>query len=145
MKRKITITATLILILLSLGIGCIETQNEAAEINSTGFQDVTVEEVKQMIDNKEVFILDVRTQEEFDAGYIKGAVLIDVKELESRVDEVPLGEKILVYCRSGRRSITASNILIDAGHKDVYNMLGGINEWKAAGYPVVLPEGNIKE
>ena len=90
-----------------------------------------------MIDNNEVFLLDVRTQEEFDEGYIEGAILIPDYELESRLDEVPVDEKILVYCRSGRRSVTASNILIDAGYTDVYNMLGGINDWKDAEYPVV--------
>lgn len=90
-----------------------------------------------MIDNNEVFLLDVRTQEEFDERYIEGAILIPDYELESRLDEVPVHEKILVYCRSGRRSVTARNILIDAGYTNVYNMLGGINDWKDAEYPVV--------
>lgn len=99
----------------------------------------SVEQAKQMIDNNEVFLLDVRTKEEFDAGYIEGAILIPDYELASRLSEVPDDAKILVYCRSGRRSVDASNILLDAGYTDVYNMLGGINEWSYSQYPVVIP------
>ena len=136
---------TLIIVLLFAGIGCIGTDDIEISNNTqvseptseTEFTDISVEQAKQMIDNNEVFLLDVRTQEEFDEGYIEGAILIPDYELESRLSEVPEDAKILVYCRSGRRSVDASNILIDAGYTDVYNMLGGINDWKDAEYPVV--------
>lgn len=104
---------------------------------STGYTDVSVQEAKEMIDSGEVFLLDVRTVNEFETEHIEGAVNINVKELSSRLDEVSRDETILVYCRSGARSVTASNILVDAGYNDVYNMLGGINQWKAEGYPYV--------
>ena len=132
---------TLIIVLLFSGFGCVGTEDikisDNTQTSESGFIDITVEQAKQMIDNNEVFLLDVRTQEEFDEGYIEGAILIPDYELESRLSEVPEDEKILVYCRSGRRSVTASNILVDAGYTDVYNMLGGINDWKDAEYPVV--------
>ncbi|MDO9518039.1 MAG: rhodanese-like domain-containing protein [Methanosarcinaceae archaeon] len=148
---KKTIAISILLILLFAGIGCIDNEDtqgtETAIISDdtsndesdtlNGFTDISIEQAKQMIDNNEVFLLDVRTQEEFDAGYIEGAILIPDYELASRLDEVPEDAKILVYCRSGRRSVTASNILIDAGYPDVYNMLGGINEWNNAEYPTV--------
>ena len=133
---------SLIIILLFAGIGCIGTEDikisDNTQTSESGFIDISVEQAKQMIDNNEVFLLDVRTQEEFDEGYIEGAILIPDYELESRLSEVPEDAKILVYCRSGRRSVTASNILVDAGYTDVYNMLGGINDWKDAEYPVVI-------
>jgi rhodanese-related sulfurtransferase len=48
------------------------------------------------------------------------------------------GEEIIIYCRSGSRSLTASNMLIDNGFiGTIYNMLGGINAWKTSGYPVI--------
>ena len=136
---KKTIAISILLILLFAGIGCISEYSQETESAQTaiGFTDISVEQAKQMIDNNEVFLLDVRTQEEFDEGYIEGAILIPDYELESRLSEVPEDAKILVYCRSGRRSVDASNILIDAGYTDVYNMLGGINDWKDAEYPVV--------
>ncbi|NYT19527.1 MAG: rhodanese-like domain-containing protein, partial [Methanosarcinales archaeon] len=74
---------------------------------------------------------------EFETEHIEGAVNINVNELGSRLDEVPRDETILVYCRTGARSVTASNILVDAGYTDVYNMPGGINKWKTEGYPYV--------
>ena len=102
-----------------------------------GFTDISVEQAKQMIDNKEVFLLDVRTSSEFNDGHIEGATMIEVSKLRAQIEEVPEDMKILVYCRTGRRSVTASKILLDEGYTEVYNVLGGINSWKAAKYPVV--------
>ncbi|MBW6471038.1 MAG: rhodanese-like domain-containing protein [Methanosarcinaceae archaeon] len=134
-----TIAISIFLIMLFAGIGCIgseDTQGTETTAKLT-FTDISVEQAKQMIDNNEVFILDVRTQEEFNAGYIEAATLIPVDELASRLGEVPEDAKILVYCRSGNRSVTASNILINAGYTEVYNMLGGINAWNNAKYPTI--------
>ncbi|KKG11101.1 hypothetical protein EO92_16880 [Methanosarcina sp. 2.H.A.1B.4] len=113
-----------------------------------GFETVNVDEAKELIENGDIFVLDVRTPAEFNESHIEGATLIPVTNsggsnlspdqlLEARISEVPKGKKILVYCRSGRRSAAASQILVDAGYTGVYNMEGGINEWIAAGHPVV--------
>ncbi len=90
-----------------------------------------------MIDKGEVFLLDVRTQEEYNEGHISGSTLIPVQELEARLNELPRNKKILVYCRSGNRSATASEILVKNGLIQIFNMKGGITEWKNAGYDVV--------
>ncbi len=119
--------------------------------SSGGFTNVSVEEAKELLDEEDVFLLDVRTPPEFNSFHIEGATLIPVtnssgsslssdKLLEARVDEVPENKKILVYCRSGHRSISASKILVNAGYSQVYNMEGGINAWTGAGYPVVSSE-----
>ncbi|MPM53195.1 Thiosulfate sulfurtransferase GlpE [bioreactor metagenome] len=116
--------------------------------NPSGIQNVTVEEAKKMVEKGDVFILDVRTPSEFNSSHIKGATLIPVTNsggsnlspdqlLESRINEVPKDKKILVYCRSGHRSSSASKILVNAGYSQVYNMEGGINAWTGVGYPVV--------
>lgn len=80
-------------------------------------------------------LLDVRTQEEFSQGYIEGAMLIPVDELSSRLDEIEAykDKPVLVYCRSGNRSVTASNILIENGFTNVHNLLTGYNGWVARG------------
>jgi len=83
------------------------------------------------------FILDVRQPEEWEAGHIPGATLIPLGELESRVDELPQDEEIVVVCRSGNRSATGRDILLDAGFTDVTSMGGGMNEWANQGYEVV--------
>lgn len=114
----------------------------------SGFKTVSIEEAREMIEKDDVFILDVRTPSEFNSSHIEGATLIPVTNsggsnlssdqlLEARINEVPGDKKILVYCRTGHRSTTASNILVAAGYSDVYNMQGGITAWTGAGYPVV--------
>ncbi|AKB19251.1 MULTISPECIES: rhodanese-like domain-containing protein [unclassified Methanosarcina] len=114
----------------------------------SGFENVNVDEARGMTEKDEVFILDVRTPAEFNSSHIQGAKLIPVTNsgelnlnpdqlLEARINEVPRDKKILVYCRTGHRSITASNLLVVAGYSDVYNMEGGITAWTGAGYPVV--------
>jgi len=87
----------------------------------------------------DLVILDVRTQSEYDSVHIEGAVLIPHTELESRIDELDghNNHEIIVYCGSGVRSVTASEILDAHGFAKVYNMLGGITAWMEADYPVI--------
>ena len=80
-------------------------------------------------------LIDVRTPEEFNSGHISGAINIPVESLQSRINEVPTDEKIVVYCRSGNRSAQASQILLNEGYTSIYD-LGGIISWTSQGYPV---------
>lgn len=81
--------------------------------------------------------LDVRTAEEYADGHVDGSLLIPVQELEGRLREVPKDKRVYLYCRSGKRSAAAANILVKAGFTNIENIEGGINAWKDAGYPVV--------
>jgi len=83
-------------------------------------------------------VLDVRTQGEYDNEHLEKAVLIPQVELEARIDEFVSHKdhEIIVYCKSGGRSQSASEFLEEHGFAKVYNMLGGIQEWKSASYPV---------
>ena len=101
------------------------------------YTDVSVHEAKDMLDEGDVFLLDVRMESEFNSGHLEGAVNIEVSQLGSRLDEVPADKVILVYCRTGVRSVRASKTLVNAGYTDVYNMQGGITAWISAGYPYV--------
>lgn len=80
-------------------------------------------------------LIDVRTPEEYSAGHIADSVNISVDSLASRLSEVPKDAPVVVYCRSGNRSATAAQILVQAGYTNVYD-LGGIQAWQAAGLPV---------
>jgi len=80
-------------------------------------------------------LIDVRTPEEFNSGHIAGAINIPVQELSERLSEVPDDKEIVVYCRSGNRSATASDILTNGGYEGVYDM-GGIIAWQQAGFPI---------
>lgn len=96
---------------------------------------ISVEEAYAMYQNG-AFVLDVREQSEWDEFHTPGATLIPLGDLASRVDELPRDRQILVVCRSGNRSQEGGKILLDAGFTQVVSMDGGLNEWKAAGYPI---------
>ena len=116
-----------------------ETEMEKEEdIQSAEIIQISPEEAYRMIqEDEDVFLLDVRTQEEYEEGYIEGATLIPVSDLADRLDEVPMDKKIVIYCRSGNRSMTAADILISSGYAAVYNVQGGIIAWDSAGLPVI--------
>jgi phage shock protein E len=94
------------------------------------YKKITPVEAKTLIDAGNVIILDVRTQEEFDLGHIKDAVLLPNTDIAAKAAAVlpDKSAKILVYCRSGNRSGTASKELIAMGYTDVLDF-GGINDW----------------
>jgi len=84
------------------------------------------------------FVLDVRNQDEWDAGHVPGATLIPLPQLESRLAELPPDQEIVVICRSGNRSATARDILLDAGFSAVTSVAGGFNQWASNGYDIEL-------
>jgi len=93
----------------------------------------------QMIeDDPSAIIIDVRTQQEFGQGHIPNAVLLPNTEIEQRAAEIlPYkDEKILLYCRTGRRSAEAAQKLIDMGYLRVYDF-GGIVDWP---YQIEIPD-----
>lgn len=107
--------------------------------------DVNVSEAKAMIDsNISLIVLDIRNQSEYYSGHIRSARLIPLHELESRLGELDANDEILVYGESGGRSITASQILAENGFLHVYNIVGGINNWTDAGYPLYVKYPSIQ-
>ena len=95
------------------------------------YVEITAEDAKKIMDSGEDFvILDVREQDEFDAGHIPGAILIPYTKIENKSEEM-LPDKdtqILVYCRSGRRSKIAAESLAKLGYTDIKEF-GGIIDW----------------
>ena len=117
------------LIFLLLGVMLLTACGQTTEtVQEAVYVSITAEQAKEIMDTEEGFvILDVRTQEEYDEGHIPGAVLIPNTEIEARAEEA-LPDKdqlILVYCRSGRRSKLAAQILADLGYTNVKEF-GGI-------------------
>ncbi|MFX0151143.1 MAG: rhodanese-like domain-containing protein [Candidatus Hodarchaeota archaeon] len=103
--------------------------------NLKSYKDITVTEALNLIENTTtLFILDVRTVDEYLAGHINNSILIPHDEIESRQNELPPNKSrpILVYCRTGGRSATASNTLVTLNYTSVYNMLGGYTAWVEA-------------
>ena len=96
-----------------------------------GFKKLSHVEAKKIIDtDKSVVILDVREPDEVDEGYIEGAVFIPNREIIENAPKVipDKNKKILVYCRSGKRSMETCEKLVKMGYTNVYDF-GGIMDW----------------
>lgn len=121
MKRMLLLLFSLLLLL----AGC------SGNTTDSSYQQITQEEAKEMMDTQNVVILDVREQNEYDGGHIPGAVLLPVGTIDeaSAAEVIPDKDStVLVYCRSGNRSKTASSKLAELGYTNIYEF-GGINTW----------------
>lgn len=101
---------------------------------------VSAPEFEKEIKTDSVKLLDVRTPQEYAEGHIDGALNINVQSDDFQrmaVKELSKDSTILVYCRSGRRSMDAAEILTKLGYK-VINLKGGIIEWREDGFPVTM-------
>lgn len=90
------------------------------------------------------FLLDVRENDEWEAGHAEGALHIPMSEFVARYGELtekaPEGDKVYVLCRVGGRSAQVAQYLIQQG-VDAVNVEGGMQAWEAAGRPVVTDQG----
>jgi len=120
---------------------CIQTETNTAksETQIQIIENITPEEAYILIqenkDNPNFVILDVRTPEEFLGEYIENAVNLDYYSdtFRNDLDKLDKNKTYLIYCRSGRRSENALNIMKELDFREVYNMLGGIIKWKSEG------------
>lgn len=142
MKKKIL---AIILILFTIGTSACNAEsksepkieNEKTESSqkelpkTSSYKNIKPEEAKKRLESeKGIVLLDVRTQQEYDEKHIHNSVLIpvDVIEKEAPSKLRDKNAEIFVYCRSGNRSVTASERLVKMGYTNVYN-LGGIINW----------------
>ncbi len=124
--KKLTLLLTLALV-----AGACATSQTA---QATGLVDS--ERAEELIQTEaELVVLDVRTPEEFAAGTLPGAILIDINS-PSFTDEVDALDRelpYLVYCRSGNRSASAVRIMEDLGFDEIYELDNGIQAWVGSG------------
>ena len=127
--KRLSVLFFLILIMASAGCVRVQILDGPGMVNS--YTQIDQDTAKQMmaLDDGHV-ILDVRRQDEYDAGHIPGAILIPNESIGTeRPDELPdLNQIILIYCRSGNRSKQAAQKLFDMGYTRIYEF-GGINTW----------------
>ena len=86
-----------------------------------------------LTEQQQAVVLDVRTQEEFESGYIPKAINIDIQMGTSFIDEINSLDKTksyYVYCRSGARSSQAVQLMRELGFNNTFNLLGGILDWE---------------
>lgn len=149
-KTKI-VAIYLILILLIFTIIVSQGCTTGEEINN---QDIVIdisvtqalELIQKNLNSEDFIILDVRTPSEFQQAHLENAINIDFQSefFQTLLDELDKNKIYLVYCQSGNRSSQATNIMVSMDFNEVYNMLGGISAWIAAGYTVISGSGESK-
>ena len=128
MKKLSLLIAVFFMLISSCGTSA---QNEKKPSTAPEMQkvriDLDVAEFKNKMSGEDVVILDVRTPAETAKGKIEGAIEKDVRsaDFKEKIKELDQGKTYLVYCRSGRRSVTACNVLEKEGFEKLYNLLGG--------------------
>lgn len=147
--KKLSLLLLSLTLTASLFIGCGANNTEKKEANnSTTSQensdspsetpaepvakDISIEESKKLINDGDVtLILDVRNEDEFAEGHLKNAIQIPVDELKESLGDIDKfkDELVLVYCRSGKRSAEAMDILKENGFTNLVHMKDGISNW----------------
>jgi rhodanese-related sulfurtransferase len=120
--------------ILAVGVFWVLSSKSVPAVRSSTAVEISPDQANEKI-LQGAFILDVRTQAEYDQTHIADSTLIELSELPDRLDELPREREIVVVCRSGNRSKQALSVLQDAGITRASSMAGGIKAWSLAGYP----------
>ena len=131
MKRVFVFLITI----LFAGAGTILAQTN----NSSVVTNLSAQRFKIIIANdKAANIIDLRTSDEMNKGYIKGAVQLDflAKDAEKKIDELDKNKTYYIYCQSGGRSADAAEYMEKNNFKRVYTLDKGFSDWSSKGYPV---------
>jgi len=146
LKNKLFLALTALLLLGTLAVGgvlagCTTSDNGDDGQSGMGvFENISAMEAYNLIQNHMMnptfVIIDVRTADEYNAEHLDGAINIDfyASDFADRLDKLDKSKVYLLYCRSANRSHQALEIMEDLGFTEAYNMTGGINAWKDAGY-----------
>ena len=122
---------SVLLLVMLLMTGCAMGQGMDGDGMERSYTQISQDEAREMMarDDGHV-IVDVRRQDEYDAGHIPGAILVPNESIGTEPPEAlpDLNQILLVYCRSGRRSKEAAQKLFDIGYTNVYEF-GGITDW----------------
>jgi rhodanese-related sulfurtransferase len=113
-------------ILLGICLSCSPDKSEAVFLSA--------DEMKDIMAMDSVQLIDVRSLEEFRDGHLKGAQnLIYDSEFDEKIKSLDKSKPVAVYCRTGRRSEECSKLLEEAGFEQIYQLKGGLTEWKYKG------------
>ena len=117
------------LLMIALIVGACSQNQSAKDLDAQAFKELISQ-------SPNAVIVDVRTDGEVAQGVIENAIQIDFNQpnFELNLDKLDKNKPTFVYCASGGRSGSASKILVEKGFKQVYNLSGGINAWRAEGY-----------
>ena len=97
---------------------------------SASNKDISYKELKKFIKNKEIYLIDVRSGQEYEEGHLEGALNIPLYNIEKDIEKniKNKDDTIILYCSSGSRSKKAKEILEKLGYSEVYNLKEGIDK-----------------
>ena len=106
----------------------------------TSINQVNSDELLDFIDINNAVLVDVRTNDEYNSGYIENSINIDYfsDDFSENVEKLDKNTPIVLYCRSGKRSSKSANKLSKLGFKEIYNLQGGILDWIEIGNSVIF-------
>lgn len=121
------------LIILSIAIAL--SAFSCTDTNQNEIKVVSPEEMKTLLELEDVQLVDVRTPEEYQSGYIEYSQNINFLSptFEDDIQNLDKSKPVLVYCKSGKRSAKCSKKLKAAGFIKIYDLEGGITKWKYKG------------
>jgi rhodanese-related sulfurtransferase len=106
------------------------------EKNSAGYADITVEQLAEMLPDKDFTLVNVHIP--FEGDLPQTDAFVPFNETEAHLDRLPAKDApIVLYCRSGNMSTQAAEELVDLGYTNVMELDGGFNAWKASGRELV--------
>jgi len=109
-------------------------------INNESINQMNSDELIEFIELNDAVLVDVRTEDEYNSGYIENSLNIDYfsNDFSLNADKLDKSTPIILYCRSGKRSSMSANKISKLGFKEIYNLEGGILEWIEEGNAVVF-------
>lgn len=109
-------------------------------INSESINQMNSDELIEFIELNDAVLVDVRTEDEYNSGYIENSLNIDYfsNDFSLNADKLDKSTPIILYCRSGKRSSMSANKISKLGFKEIYNLEGGILEWIEEGNMIVF-------
>lgn len=127
--------------LIAIGLDQIGGYIDSSTLQQTGqaaqsYQITTPQQIAPQVLNRDITLVDVRSEAEWEGGRLPGATHIMLGYLSERANEVMNGKPIVVQCGSGVRSAIAASILQAQGANNVINMMGGYRAWARAGLPI---------
>ena len=138
MKNPILLLIALVLLLVGFGVFLNFKNSAQKSAKTASFKNISPQELDKILETRNTFLVDVHIPEQ---KHLEGTdLIIPYNKIKENLNKFPKNKnaEIIVYCKSGRMSIEASNALLEAGYTRVYNLTGGLNAYYESHYGIYI-------